>query len=105
VNDFVALASAISAAGDYAQIDPGAPPLAGAVVNSALINAGDPAFVNFFTQAGYQHVDAYFNLLGVAELTALMAPVKASAAAAGPTDVLGRLQIKLAKFRAAAPSH
>jgi hypothetical protein len=104
VNDFVDLASAISAAGDYAQIDPGAPPLAGAAVDSALIKAGDPAFVNFFAQAGYQHVDAYFNLLGVAEGTALMAPVKASAAVAGPTDVLSRLQIKLAKFRAAPAS-
>jgi Lipase (class 3) len=101
VNSFVALLSSISVAGNYAQIDAGAPPLAGAAVDPTKINPGDPAFVNFFTQASYQHVDAYFQLLGVPKVTTLMAPVKASAAAAGPTDVLGRLQIKLAKFRAA----
>ncbi len=105
VKTFDDLLTAISVTADYAQIDPGAPPLAGAAIKQALINPGDPGFVNFFNQAGYQHVDAYFELLGVAEVTPLMAPLKASAAAAGPTDVLGRLQIKLDKFRAAGAGH
>jgi Lipase (class 3) len=105
VTTFVNLLSAISAVGNYAQIEPGAPPLANAAIDQSKINPGDPAFVNFFKQAGYQHVDAYFSLIGVAEVTPLMAPVKAAAAAAGPTDVLSRLQIKLAKFRAVAAQH
>jgi hypothetical protein len=101
VNDFAELALDISQGCDYAQINADAPPLAGAAVNPALINAGDPGFVNFFRQAAFQHVDAYYNLLGVPGLSQVMSCVQATAKVAGPADILSRLETKLAKFRVA----
>ena len=59
----------------------------------------DPAFVNFFRQAGFQHVDTYFDLLGVQSVLPFVACIKASAALISPIDILTRLEGKLAKFR------
>jgi hypothetical protein len=98
VQGFADLALFISQGGDYAQINAGAPALAG-TVNTGLINASDLPFINFFRQAGFQHVDAYYDLLGVPSLHQILACVQASAPA--PLETLARMQVKLAKFRLA----
>jgi hypothetical protein len=99
VNDFVALAIDISKNGGYTQIDLDAPALPG-TVNTSIIKPGDPAFLNFFRQVGFQHVDAYYDLLEVPFLSGIMQCVKDSAQVSGPGDVLDRLKGKLAKFQA-----
>ncbi|MDP9122694.1 MAG: lipase [Acidobacteriota bacterium] len=99
VQGFGDLALAISKGCGYAQIDPGAPPLAGAAVDPAEIRWFDPPFVNFFRQAGFQHVDAYSDLLGLGTETLgpMMLRIKTGARLVRPTDILARLKGKLAK--------
>ncbi len=98
MNAFAVIVEAISANGAYTQIDPLAPALAGAAVNGAAINPQALPFVNFFTQLGWQHVDAYYDLMGVPSLSAIMACVKSSAPLVTPIDILTRLPGKLAKL-------
>jgi Lipase (class 3) len=50
--------------GNFQQIYPSAPSLNG-VVNNNIIDPTKPIFTNFVSQTGFQHVDAYFDLLGV----------------------------------------
>jgi len=94
------LALAISAGGGYTQINASAPALPGSAVNASLINPGHSAFENFFVQAGYQHVDAYLELMGVPEVIPLLQCAKASAETLGVGNALTRLQGKIAKFQA-----
>ena len=98
MDDFVALAIDISQDGGYTQINVAAPPLPG-TVKTSIINPSDPGFVNFFRQTGYQHVDAYYDLLGVQILGPILQCAKDSVALTGPGSVLTRLQGKLAKFK------
>ena len=90
VKGFVALLLYISRNGDYTQINVGTPPIPGSSINTTI--------VDFLEQAAYQHVDAYFELLGVSsDLNPLLQLMKASAPLPGTT--LDRLQGQLAKFR------
>lgn len=94
---FAAIAREISKNGGYTQIDAAAPALPG-TVNQGEIHDLDLPFVNFFNQAGWQHVDAYYDLLGVPSLATIMACVKSSAPQVTPIDILTRLKEKLAKL-------
>ncbi len=98
VQGFADLALFISQGGGYTQINAGAPPLPG-TVNTGLIHPFDLPFINFFRQAAFQHVDAYYDLLGVPSLGQILACVKASAPA--PLETLARFQVKLDKFKLA----
>jgi len=100
VDGFVDLAIDISKNGDYTQINLNAPALPGSSVNTSKINPTDPAILNFFAQVGYQHVDAYSVLLGIASpLSPILQTLKTSAQLRSPVSVLTRLQGKLAKFK------
>jgi hypothetical protein len=94
----VALAIDASKEGSYMQINPGAKALPGSAVNKTIIKPREP-FLNFLRQVGYQHVDAYYELLGVPELGQIMACVKQSAQLV-EDDLAARLQGKIAKFSA-----
>ncbi|HEX4961680.1 MAG TPA: lipase [Thermoanaerobaculia bacterium] len=99
IKGFADLATDISQDGDYTQINLNTPPLSGSSVDTSKINPNDPAVLNFFAQAAYQHVDAYSVLLGT---TAALAPtlqtLKATAQLRSPASALAQLQGKLAKF-------
>jgi triacylglycerol lipase len=104
LNDLVDLAIDISKFGDYTQINLNAPPLPGSAVNTSQINPNASPFVNFLSQAVYQHIEAYFDLLGIPKdtppLSDLLLRLKASAGVVDPAQLGSRLQSKLAKFRA-----
>lgn len=101
INGFADLAIAISAAGDYTQINASAPALPGTVNTSPPVyNPAASSFVNFLQQAGFQHVDAYYDMLGVQILGPILQCVKESVQLTGPGSVAERLEEKLAKFRA-----
>jgi hypothetical protein len=82
VRGAVALASFFSQSGAYAQIIPGAPALQGTVDPALSTSSSD--FTNFVNQVGFQHVDAYFTLLGIGQLSGLLADARASAATSLP---------------------
>ena len=92
VRGAVALASFFSRSGDYAQLIPGAPALPGTVDPSQSTSTSE--FTNFFNQLGYQHVDAYLTLLGIGQLSDLLADARASAVTALP-DVIKALKTKI----------
>ncbi len=102
VDLFVAVAKTIALLGGYTQISAATAPLPG-TVNTSIISGTNTAFENFFVQMSYQHVDAYFSLLGVEELEAAWACVQASAVLASPTAraaaFLDRLERKVALSR------
>ena len=99
VNLFADLCIDISQNGGYTQINLNAPALSGSTVNTSIIHPLDSAFSNFFSQVGYQHMEAYSDLLGTnAALSPVLQTIKASAQLRGPASVLTRLQGKLAKF-------
>jgi hypothetical protein len=79
VRGLVFLAAQASRNGNYTQLDP-ATALPG-VVNPALINATGlfRDFKNFIAQMGFQHVDAYPELLGIPQLGPVVAEVQAAA--------------------------
>lgn len=86
--------------GGYTQINVGAPALPGSSVNKGIIKPGDSPFFNFLRQVGYQHVDAYYELMGVPELGEILMCVKESADLVGAGDLATRLQGKIARFTA-----
>jgi len=97
-SDLVALltdgAIAASKDGNYWQISLAAPPLPGQV-NTSIINPNASDFINFLQQLGYQHVDAYFELLGVTSIQSIVSCVKAAAALEGPQGAWATLEKNL----------
>ena len=59
----------------HTQIAAEAPPLAG-TIDTAIIDPSSSPFENYLEQAGHQHIDAYFALLGVTIGSAAMAAVR-----------------------------
>jgi hypothetical protein len=82
VKSLVFVAQLISADGHYAQINPDARALPG-TVNTAIITSRG-AFANFVVQLVYQHVDAYYTLLGIDARCAEMDQVREAAQLFGP---------------------
>ncbi len=74
----IKLAQWIANHADYAHLQPGAIPLPGTVVpNEQIIAVLPPSFLNkllphFMLQMGYQHLEAYYNLLDMDEFMHLM---------------------------------
>ncbi|HEY6321754.1 MAG TPA: lipase [Thermoanaerobaculia bacterium] len=96
LDGFQATALAISALGSYTQINANAPALPGATINAAIIVPGATAFANFFAQLAYQHVDAYYTLLGLqADPTLGLVLQRIKASAPLLTDTLPKLQSRL----------
>ncbi|OPX82055.1 MAG: hypothetical protein A4E52_02114 [Pelotomaculum sp. PtaB.Bin013] len=65
---FVNCAEQVALSGDYLQIKPCAPPFEGEI-NKEIIDSNSPAFINFFKQVRYQHIEAYekyFAIPGIA---------------------------------------
>ncbi len=62
----------ISASDDYAQILPQAPGLRGVVSDLTLPFSEIDTFPRFLLELTHQHVDAYFELMGIADLGDLL---------------------------------
>lgn len=92
-----ALAGELALDGDYAQLAPSAPALAG-TVNTAIIDPSRPVFENFLAQALYQHTEEYFTLMKVSWTPELMTAMRAVAG----TDIVARLS---ARYRTALARH
>ena len=86
----IALAILISAGGGYTQI---------ATAQSLPKVPPNPAILDFLKQAAYQHVDAYFDLLGIPERRKLIQCVLATAAQLGPIDPMARAKSSIAKYK------
>ncbi|MGH9905071.1 MAG: hypothetical protein ACRD8U_05725 [Pyrinomonadaceae bacterium] len=78
-------ALAITAEKDYTQICKSTPPLQGAL-NQSLIKPANSDCDNYTAQMVYQHVEAYFGLLGIA-----VSPSLNAALAPAANDQLARL--------------
>jgi hypothetical protein len=99
INGFVDLLVHISKGRGYTQINLSAPPLSGSAVNTSIVHELDPAVLNFLRQAAFQHVDAYYELMGVAPaLDSVLQALKNSAQRTAPDQLLARLHEKLAKL-------
>lgn len=78
VDALVAGAELAATGKDYGQIVETTAALPG-TVNTAIIDPNQDEFANFFNQVVYQHVDAYFDLLGVPGLLPIMTCVQSAA--------------------------
>jgi hypothetical protein len=78
----VGLARFLTRSGNYAQILPDAPALLGAPDPSQ--STSSDAFTNFVQQLAFQHVDAYLPLLGLSELSGMLADARASVVSSIP---------------------
>lgn len=73
---------AISLEGNYTQINQSEPPLTGSALNTVLITPGQSQQIycdNYKEQAIYQHVQAYFTLVGVNQTSGMAALVPTAA--------------------------
>jgi Lipase (class 3) len=96
VYGLAAAAAAASSGGDYTQIDPSTPPLTG-TVDTSLINPNSYAFENFLVQAGDQHINEYFTLLGVTISTDAMAAVTQAMGSPAAVAAAPRLRAQLVR--------
>jgi hypothetical protein len=94
-----AAAAAASSGGDYTQIAPSTPPLTG-TIDTSLINPKSYAFENFLVQAGEQHINAYFTLMGVTIGTEAMAALTQAMGAPAAVKAAPRLRAQLVRRQA-----
>jgi hypothetical protein len=90
VEALIALAVVISAGGGYTQI---------ATAQGLPTEPPNPAILDFLLQGAYQHVDAYFKLLGIPARRKIIECVKATASQLGPVDRTARVKSNIAKHR------
>lgn len=86
----------------YTQINATTPALDG-TIDTSQIDPSRPGFENYLVQAGYQHIDEYFNLLQVTISAELMAAVRAGMGAPAAERAVPWLRARLAR-RGAIPS-
>ena len=91
--------AAKTAGGDYTQINTSTPALPG-TIDTSLINPKSYAFENFLVQAGQQHINEYFTLMGVTISTEAMAAVTQAMGAPAALKAAPRLRAQLVRRRA-----
>ena len=98
------LARQISASGDYAQILPQAPGLRGVVRDLKLPFSEIDTLPRFLLELTHQHVDAYFELMGIADLGDLLGILRQSIPFLQGSGLLEALGDKLERRLPAAAS-
>jgi hypothetical protein len=97
------LALQASKSGNYAQLDPNAPALPG-TVDTGSIDPHADSFKNFVTQMTFQHVNAYFSLMGIDQFSGVLDHVRESAHLLGPQGTIAALRNKLLRRQLTATS-
>ncbi len=91
VDLFAFLASIVAKEGDYVQIQPSAPPI-DSQVNQDLIDPKKSDFVNFMTQALYQHIMAYMTYMDKPHLEPIAKRIERAANLHGPDGHIEQLK-------------
>ena len=92
----VMLAMVASKNGNYGQLNPNAPSLPGQV-DPTIIDPQASDFQTFVAQLSFQHVDAYFSLMGIEALIGALDQVRQSAQLQGNQGAVAAMEKKLSR--------